>query len=117
MAQRLSYQCDHCGCRVEDQDCPVVVYLVAGSVTGDAVQIDTDQLHPYVVDLLAQPIARRDFCARCVDEAMFGAFLYTHPDDHNPETIAALEARAAKLRAALEAAEGRLQELASATTE
>lgn len=111
MAQHLSYRCDHCGCRIEDQECPVVVYMVAGSVTGDPVPINSDQLHPYVVDLLAQPIARRDFCARCVDEAMFNAFLYTHPDDHNAETIAALEARAAKLEGALQAARDRLAEM------
>jgi len=78
--QHASFKCDHCQERIEDPgtsaypgDCPVVVYMVAGVAPGHPMVLEgkgaadvTDFAMPQIVrDLLAQPVARMDFCPEC----------------------------------------------------
>ena len=72
--QAISFSCEDCGGRIENKDCPVVVYLVAGlaplhpaTQAGNGHADVTDYPLPQIVrDLLAQPVARMDFCPDCL---------------------------------------------------
>lgn len=74
----VSYPCSDCGERIEDTNCPVVVYIVAGlapihpMTKAGAGQADvTDYPLPQIVrDLLAQPVARQEYCAGCFAKKM-----------------------------------------------
>lgn len=74
--QRMHYHCD-CGdpnCAAGDQsinahETPVVVYLVAGHVNGGG-EIDESQLDPWIVELLKQPISRKEFHAHCASREL-----------------------------------------------
>lgn len=70
MAQQLSYRCDCCGDRIdEEQDCPLVAYLVVGRIGGDGVvRYFDEELPPYLEALMQLPTARRDYCAQCFGE-------------------------------------------------
>ena len=76
--QSTSFTCDCCKKRIEDEDCPVVVYVVAGLVPmhpktqkgAQAVDVTDYPMSQYVRDLLAKPIAREEFCAACFAEKM-----------------------------------------------
>lgn len=83
MPQAVSYSCSNCDERIEDPgtsvypgDCPVVVYLVAGiapmhPLAKDGTADVTDFAMPQIVrDLLAQPVARMDFCPECFAEKL-----------------------------------------------
>lgn len=65
MTQRMSYYCDECGTCINDSECPVVVYLVAGHLDRAGGVVSTDAVHPGIRALLEQPIARREWCAAC----------------------------------------------------
>lgn len=77
MAQRMAYHCDCCNCLINAEEHPIVIYVVAGHVNGGG-EVDESKLHPWVAELLRQPVARREFCAECFDEAMHAAFKETH---------------------------------------
>lgn len=84
MAQSASFRCDHCEERIEDPsttsayegDCPIIIYMVAGLapghpmvLAGKGVAEVSEFAMPQVVrDLLAQPVARMDFCPECFGE-------------------------------------------------
>jgi hypothetical protein len=71
MAQQLSYRCDCCGTRIdEEEDCPLVAYLVVGRIGGDGqVRYFEEELPPFLEALMQLPTARRDFCAHCFGHA------------------------------------------------
>lgn len=75
MSQKLSFHCDCCGERIDDeQDCPLVAYLVVGRVGGDGgVRFYEDELPPYVEALMQHPVWRRDYCVHCFGEKMQAA--------------------------------------------
>lgn len=70
---QLSFPCQDCGTRVEDTDSPIVVYIVAGlapmhpvTKAGKGHAEVTDYPMPALVrELLAQPVARMEFCVDC----------------------------------------------------
>jgi len=78
MSQAVSFSCSDCQKRIEDMDCPVVCYMVAGLAPLHPLTLDgkgaadvTDFPMPQIVrDLLAQPIARMDFCPECLAEKL-----------------------------------------------
>ncbi len=67
MAQGVSYRCDCCDCRIDDdEECPLVAYVVVGRVGGaGGVRYYDDELPPYVEALMQHPVWRRDYCVHC----------------------------------------------------
>jgi hypothetical protein len=78
MPQHVSFTCSDCSERIEDQKSPVVVYIVAGlapmhpeTQAGKGHADVTDHPMPQIVrDLLAQPVARLDFCPGCLGKRL-----------------------------------------------
>ena len=83
--QHTSFKCDHCQERIEDPgtsayegDCPILIYMVAGLAPGHPMVLEgkgaadvTNFAMPQIVrDLLAQPVARMDFCPECLAERL-----------------------------------------------
>jgi hypothetical protein len=76
--QATSFTCSDCNERIEDKECPVIVYMVAGlapmhplTVAGKQQADVTDFPMPQIVrDLLAQPVARMDFCPDCLGKRL-----------------------------------------------
>ncbi|MGH9422212.1 MAG: hypothetical protein ACRD3J_19705 [Thermoanaerobaculia bacterium] len=73
MAQGTSFICNDCGGRIEDQNCPVVIYVVAGlapmhPITKGGVStadVTDYPMPPVVRELFSQPVARMEFCVGC----------------------------------------------------
>jgi predicted RNA-binding Zn-ribbon protein involved in translation (DUF1610 family) len=80
MAQATSFTCEDCGERIEDKECPIVVYLVAGlaplhpmtkaGADGKVADVTNFAMPQIVRDLLARPVARMDFCPECFAEKL-----------------------------------------------
>ncbi|MDQ6769480.1 MAG: hypothetical protein M3Z54_05795 [Gemmatimonadota bacterium] len=76
--QAVSFTCSDCKERIEDQRCPVAVYIVAGLAPlhpltreGKGHADVTDYPMPQIVrDLLAEPVARLDFCPDCLGKRL-----------------------------------------------
>lgn len=93
MTQRMHYHCD-CGdpeCAAGDRSIneheqPIVVYLVAGHVNGGG-EIDESQLDPWIVNLLKQPISRKEFHAHCATRELRKLLALSQP---TPEGAAAV---------------------------
>lgn len=69
MSQSMSYYCDACKRHINALDTPVVLYVVAGHVTGGA-EIESGKLHPGIEALMKQPIARREWCHECAPKGL-----------------------------------------------
>lgn len=76
MPQNTSFSCSCCDERIEDCDCPVVVYMVAGlapmhpRTQGGDVDVTDIPMPAIVRELLAQPVSRMDFCPKCLAEKL-----------------------------------------------
>ena len=74
--QATSFTCSHCLERIEDSDCPVVVYVVAGvapmhpAVQKGLTDVTGYPLPAIVREILSQPVNRMDFCAKCFGEKL-----------------------------------------------
>ena len=67
MANVHDYDCDLCGERIGESATPILVYVVTGQVpnTGEPVDMNQVPAPALVRELMAQPIARREFCLAC----------------------------------------------------
>lgn len=74
--QATSFTCSHCAERIEDSDCPVVVYVVAGlapmhpEAQNGTADVTDHPLPAIVRELLSQPVSRMDFCGKCFGEKL-----------------------------------------------
>jgi len=79
-----SYYCRDCGEHINAKPNPVVVYLVAGPIGGGR-ELDAAALHPGIVDVLKQSVARRVWCADCAPAGL--AALLATPTAAPPEVV------------------------------
>ena len=73
-----SYYCRDCGEHINAKAVPVVVYMVAGVIGGDA-ELPVGSVHPGIQAVLSQPIARRVWCADCTPKALVELLAETAP--------------------------------------
>ena len=72
MANVQDFACDICGQRVSEASPPILVYIVTGQMpnTGPPVDLMTTPAPALVRELMAQPIARREYCLPCFGQAI-----------------------------------------------
>lgn len=70
MANVQDYDCDICGERIGASPRPILVYIVAGQLRGDPLDLNTVPTPPLLREIMAQPIARREFCIECFAKAI-----------------------------------------------
>ncbi|HEX6025717.1 MAG TPA: hypothetical protein VFZ00_27240 [Solirubrobacter sp.] len=65
-----SFKCDGCGCTIDNEECPLVIYTVVGvpqhaAEEHGATDVTDYPLPQHVRDILARAVARKELCVTC----------------------------------------------------